>query len=201
MSFTQTKIKIIITGTGRCGTLYISKLLSFCNIFCGHETIFDNSSWNQILQRIYGNEELKLSKVAKKHYGDYLKDNIIVGDTRSISWAAHFFSATNEMAGTNLQNLRILESLVYPDNNINSIVSPPPIARIRCGDLLSNDELCVVLKSYTVKFPTDVAWQTFESEVGTGSYMPIKFDVDMTFEVVYQTIQLPNSSKILNFGG
>jgi len=81
MSFTQTKIKIIITGTGRCGTLYISKLLSFCNIFCGHETIFDNSSWNQILQRIYGNEELKLSKVAKKHYGDYLKDNIIVGDS------------------------------------------------------------------------------------------------------------------------
>jgi hypothetical protein len=81
MSFTQTKIKIIITGTGRCGTLYISKLLSFCNIFCGHETIFDYSSWNQILQRIYGNEELNLSKIAKKNYGDYLKDNIIVGDS------------------------------------------------------------------------------------------------------------------------
>ena len=81
MSFTQTKIKIIITGTGRCGTLYLSKLLSFCNIFCGHETIFDHSSWNQILQRIYGNEELSLSKIAKKNYGDYLKDNIIVGDS------------------------------------------------------------------------------------------------------------------------
>ena len=81
MSFTQTKIKIIITGTGRCGTLYISKLLSFCNIFCGHETIFDHSSWNQILQKIYGNEELNLSKIAKKNYGDYLKDNIIVGDS------------------------------------------------------------------------------------------------------------------------
>ncbi len=81
MSFTQTKIKIIITGTGRCGTLYISKLLSFCNIFCGHETIFDHSSWNKILQRIYGNEELNLSKIAKKNYGDYLKDNIIVGDS------------------------------------------------------------------------------------------------------------------------
>jgi len=81
MSFTQTKIKIIITGTGRCGTLYLSKLLSFCNIFCGHETIFDHSSWNKILQRIYGNEELSLSKIAKKNYGDYLKDNIIVGDS------------------------------------------------------------------------------------------------------------------------
>lgn len=123
------------------------------------------------------------------------------GENRSISWAVHFFSDTQQKARENLDNLRILESLVYPDNNINSIVSPPPIARIRCGDLLSNDDLCVVLKTYTVKFPTDVAWQTFESEVGTGSYMPIKFDVDMTFEVVYQTIQLPNSSKILNFGG
>lgn len=81
MSFTQTKIKIIVTGTGRCGTLYISKLLSFCNIFCGHETIFDHSSWNQILQRIYNNEELKLSKIAKEHYGDYLKDNNIIGDS------------------------------------------------------------------------------------------------------------------------
>jgi hypothetical protein len=123
------------------------------------------------------------------------------GETRSISWTAHFFSATKDIATENLQNLRILEYLVYPDNNRNSIVSPPPIARIRCGDLLSNDELCVVLKSYTVKFPTDVAWQTFESEVGTGSYMPIKFDVDMTFEVVYQTVKLPGTQRILNFGG
>jgi hypothetical protein len=125
------------------------------------------------------------------------------GDTRSIGWTAHFFSATNEMAGTNLQNLRILESLVYPDNDNNTIVSPPPIARIKCGNLLGNDELCVVLKSYTVKFPTDVAWQDVitDVEVGNGLYMPIKFDVDMTFEVVYQTIQLPNANKILSFGG
>jgi len=124
------------------------------------------------------------------------------GDTRSISWTAHFFSATKAIATENLQNLRILESLVYPDSDINSIVSPPPIARIRCGDLLSSDELCVVLKSYTVKFPTDVAWQNVKATGGiSGSYMPIKFDVDMTFEVVYQTIQLPNTGKILNFGG
>ena len=118
------------------------------------------------------------------------------GDTRSIGWTAHFFSPTKDIAKENLKNLRILESLVYPDSNsnTNSIVSPPPIARIKCGDLLSSDELCVVLKSYTVKFPTDVAWDD-------ATYMPIKFDVDMNFEVVYQTIQLPNSSKILTFGG
>ena len=116
------------------------------------------------------------------------------GETRSISWTAHFFSPTKIMAQTNLSNLRILESLVYPDSNRNSIVSPPPIARIKCGSLLGVLELCVVLKSYTVKFPTDVAWDK-------DTYMPIKFDVDMTFEVVYQTLDLPGAGKILNFGG
>lgn len=116
------------------------------------------------------------------------------GETRSISWTAHFFSPTSKMAEKNLNSLRILESLVYPDSNRNSIVSPPPIARIKCGSLLGVLELCVVLKGYTVKFPTDVAWDTV-------TYMPIKFDVDMTFEVVYQTLDLPGSGKILNFGG
>ena len=128
------------------------------------------------------------------------------GETRSISWTAHFFSPTSEMAEKNLNSLRILESLVYPDSNTKSIVSPPPIATIKCGNLLSSGELCVVLKSYTVKFPTDVAWQDIRTDGGVkpgirGDYMPIKFDVDMTFEVVYQTLDLPGAGKILNFGG
>jgi hypothetical protein len=116
------------------------------------------------------------------------------GDSRSISWTAHFFSPTKDIAKENLKNLRILESLVYPDVSDTTIVSPPPIARIKCGSLLSEDALCVVLKSYTVKFPTDVAWDD-------TTYMPIKFDVDMTFEVVYQIIKLPGSQQIINFGG
>jgi hypothetical protein len=116
------------------------------------------------------------------------------GDTRSVSWTAHFFSPTKNIAEENLQNLRILESLVYPDVSLTTIVSPPPIARIKCGSLLGAAELCVVLKSYTVKFPTDVAWDK-------DTYMPIKFDVDMNFEVVYQTVRLPGASQIINFGG
>ena len=74
MEFTQTKLKFIVTGTGRCGTLYLSKLLSFCNTFCGHETIFDYSSWNTILQRLFNDKKLILSKIAKDTYGDYLED-------------------------------------------------------------------------------------------------------------------------------
>lgn len=116
------------------------------------------------------------------------------GDSRSISWTAHFFSPTQFQMQQNIDYLRILESLVYPDVSDTTIVSPPPIARIKCGSLLGEDPLCVVLKSYTVKFPTDVAWDS-------TTYMPIKFDVDMTFEVVYQTIKLPGARQIINFGG
>ena len=128
------------------------------------------------------------------------------GETRSISWAVHFFSDTKQKASENLDNLRILESLVYPDESSNSIVSPPPIARIKCGILLGETELCVVLKGYSVKFPTDVAWQDIRPNSTlitpiSDVYMPIKFDVDLTFEVVYQTINLPGAKRILQFGG
>lgn len=34
------ELKYIITGTGRCGTGYFSKLLNDNNIVCGHESIF-----------------------------------------------------------------------------------------------------------------------------------------------------------------
>ena len=128
------------------------------------------------------------------------------GETRSISWTVHFFSDTQQKAFENLDNLRILESLAYPDESTNSLVSPPPIARIKCGILLGETELCVVLKGYSVKFPTDVAWQDIRTDSVirpgiNGQYMPIKFDVDLTFEVVYQTLDLPGAKRILQFGG
>lgn len=114
-------------------------------------------------------------------------------ETRTISWTAHFHSATKKMSGQNMENLRIIEALVYPDD-ARTLAGPPPIARIKCGNLLGVTELCAVLKSYTVKFPTDVAWDP-------DTFLPIKFDVDMSFEVVYETISLPGATKILNFGG
>ena len=115
------------------------------------------------------------------------------GDTRTVGWTAHFHSATKAMSSENLNNLRFLEALVYPDD-ANQLAGPPPIARIKCGGLLGVTELCAVLKSYNVKFPTDVAWDP-------DTFLPIKFDVDMTFEVVYETLNLPGATKILNFGG
>jgi len=35
-------LKYIVTGTGRCGTMFMSKFLTSANINCGHELIFNN---------------------------------------------------------------------------------------------------------------------------------------------------------------
>lgn len=36
-------IQYIVSGTGRCGTVYLAKLLTSLGIPCGHESIFDNN--------------------------------------------------------------------------------------------------------------------------------------------------------------
>jgi hypothetical protein len=57
--------------------------------------------------------------------------------------------------------------------------------------LTANDGfLCVVLKQYSVSFPTDVIWDE-------QTYLPYKFDVDLTWEVVYSNDTLPGQDQIL----
>jgi hypothetical protein len=118
-------------------------------------------------------------------------------DNRVISMQLKFYVGKQEDINTNLNHLRALESAVYPRDQVggaaNAPFVPPPICRIRCGKLLAEDELCCVLQSYSVKFPTDVAWdETF--------YLPYKFDVDTSWQTVYKSSDLPGQGRILNSG-
>jgi len=117
------------------------------------------------------------------------------GENRSISMTVHFIVCTRADITRNLEDLRMLESLVYPGES-GSITPylPPPIANIKCGSLLSTQApLCVILKSYSVKFPTEVAWDQDE-------FTPYKFDVDLTWEVVYDSGELPGQGRIMRIG-
>lgn len=117
-------------------------------------------------------------------------------DTRNISWAMHLFVKSAEDINANLEILRVLESCTYPRNNGGpGPYSPPVICKIKCGDLLSvGSPLCAVLKSYSVKFPTDVAWDS-------DKLTPYKIDLDLSFEVVYSSNDLPGADRIVNSGG
>jgi hypothetical protein len=115
-------------------------------------------------------------------------------ENRQISMTLHMFVRKQGDISTNLLSLRALESAVYPrEGTSGAPFIPPPVCQIKCGELLASEPLCVILKSYSVKFPTDVAWDE-------ETYCPYKFDIDTTWEVVYKSSDLPGQSRILAVG-
>jgi hypothetical protein len=127
-------------------------------------------------------------------------------DNRSISMQLHFIISKPEDVDINLLNLRAIQSATYPregegEGTNRSPFFPPPVCRIKCGKLLSNaGELCVILKSYSVKFLTEVSWFS-SSEDGFGdSFTPMKFDIDTTWDVVYSSSDLPGQQRIFTLG-
>jgi hypothetical protein len=122
-------------------------------------------------------------------------------ELRTISWTCHFI--IQNLNGENtadriLDNIRTLQSAVYPRDSFGS---PPPLCKLKCGELLSSDEVCAVLRSYSVKYDTSVPWFTERPEPDfPGSLVPYKIDVDLQFDVVYNQTSLPISSKIMTTG-
>lgn len=132
-------------------------------------------------------------------------------DNRSISIQFHFFATNQTELINNIFNLRAIQSATYPrEGDFGAPFIPPPVCRLKCGALLSNSELCVILKNYSVKYPTDVTWAQVGGVDLPGSvdtfgvpgeyYFPIKFDVDTTWDVVYASSVLPGQSRIFELG-
>ena len=58
----------LITGTGRCGTVYMARLLTSLGICCGHESIFDYRGIRWAEKRLNGEEPPELSYVSQTEY-------------------------------------------------------------------------------------------------------------------------------------
>lgn len=116
-------------------------------------------------------------------------------DNRVISMQIHMVVSSEQDVNYNLSALRAIQSAAYPRNGENGApFVPPPICRMKCGMLLSSgQELCVVLKSYSVKFPTEVAWDE-------STFVPFKFDIDTSWDVVYKSAELPGQDRIFQTG-
>jgi hypothetical protein len=138
-------------------------------------------------QAVYNNDPIigRASPLHTYHYSD----------TRNISIQFHFIVTEQSDLENNLKYLRAIESAVYPrEGDSNIPFRPPPICKLRCGNLLAVDkDLCVVLQQYSVKFPTDVVWDK-------DTLCPYKFDVDTTWLVVYSSQDLPTNSRIYSSG-
>ncbi len=120
-------------------------------------------------------------------------------ENRGLSVDAHFFvqedgsGQNNQSAQGILRTLRWLEAHVYPKRAV-APYAPPPIMQFKCKKIISEQPLCVVLNSYTVKFDAAVPW---DEETG----IPYKVDVSLDFEVVYDSASLPYAEDIVVTGG
>ena len=126
---------------------------------------------------------------------------------RQISIQLHFFAVDDDNGGgdtegtvsRNLSHLRAIQSATYPRKGTatGAPYQPPPVCRIRCGAILADfEEVCAVLQSYSVKFPTEVAWNT----QGAYPYVPYRFDVDTSWLIVYTSEDLPTARRIWQTG-
>lgn len=116
-------------------------------------------------------------------------------DNRTLSVQIHMVVSEESDIEYNLAALRAIQSAAYPREGKNGApFVPPPVCRIKCGRLLSEGrELCVVLKSYSVKFPTEIAWDE-------ETFVPYKFDIDTSWDVVYKSADLPGQERIFISG-
>jgi hypothetical protein len=115
-------------------------------------------------------------------------------ENRSIGVTFHFYVVSQNDIPKNIAAMRAIQSACYPrDGQGGAPFIPPPVCQLKCGAMLGADELCVILRNYSVKFPTDVAWDE-------QYYCPYKFDVETTWEVVYESNDLPGQSRIFTSG-
>jgi len=84
----EIKLKYLVTGTGRCGTVYMARLLSSLGIMCGHESIFTFDGLSQAKNRLLGKSRITLSgcciydiKKKEKIASDWFKPKDIIADS------------------------------------------------------------------------------------------------------------------------
>lgn len=117
-------------------------------------------------------------------------------DNRAINLTFHFFVIEPADINARLSDMRALDSATYPRiDSSGAPFIPPPVCQLQFGRLLGDNPVCAVLKSYSVKWPTDVVWLE-----DNGIYLPMKFDVDTQWDAVYRSDQLPGQDRIFSIG-
>jgi hypothetical protein len=117
--------------------------------------------------------------------------NFAYSEPRNINTEFHFMITTTNDINYNWRAVRIIQSLVYPQpptSNLTAPFIPPPVVKFVCGDLMDGASgLCLILRNYTVRWPTDVAWES-------QTYLPYKFSISCSWEVVYACQDLPDNT-------
>lgn len=114
-------------------------------------------------------------------------------EPRMINTELHFMTTMTADINDNWRAIRIIQSLVYPGAAVldgGAPFTPPPVVKFICGDLLDGPNgLCLILKSYNIRYPTNVAWDQ-------QTYLPYQFSISCNWEVVYACKNLPSNNCV-----
>jgi hypothetical protein len=112
------KLKYIVTGTGRSGSVYLAKLLTSLGIPCGHECCFDWRGWDLAQKRLNGLESFEISHVSltnskNQSIPKWVDEDQIIADSSYM--AAPFLNK--------LENVKIIHIVRNPIKVVHSFVN------------------------------------------------------------------------------
>ncbi|HEY7158931.1 MAG TPA: hypothetical protein VH575_33610 [Gemmataceae bacterium] len=109
------KLQYIVTGTGRCGTVYLANLLTACGLPCGHESVFTPWGFEEALARLDGRSAIQVSAISLASCGDWFREaGEVIADSSYM--AAPFLDHPI------LQDTRVIHVVRHPMDVINSFV-------------------------------------------------------------------------------
>ena len=118
-------------------------------------------------------------------------------DNRVFSVKWHFLIVDDQTRTEAVDGLKAIQSCVYPystSTDGSAPYAPPAICTLSCKRLFATGQdtsICAVLRRYGVSYPTDVGWDE-------QTFLPYKFTVDMEWEAVFSSTNLPGREKIIS---
>lgn len=114
-------------------------------------------------------------------------------EPRNINTELHFMITKFDDIEDNLKAIRIIQNLVLPGPQSGIVpFTPPPVVKMTCGVLFDGtDGLCLVLKNYSIRYPTEVAWDAV-------TFIPYRFSISCSWEVVYPCNKLPTNKCVMS---
>jgi len=118
------KLKYCIVGTGRCGSVFVARLLTSLGVTCGHECCFDWNGYDLANKRLKGEESLQTSDTSlKERYEDstikiipkWLDEDKIVAESS--------YMASPFIDSELLQDTKFIHIIRNPIKVVNSFVN------------------------------------------------------------------------------
>jgi len=117
------KLKCVVVGTGRCGTVYTARFLTSVGMPCGHESVFDYRGLDFAIARLDGHLPIETSDCSLHSHVDGAHDPIPVWINNKDIVAESSYLAAPFLSHSCLKDTKIIHQVRNPVNIINSFVN------------------------------------------------------------------------------